>query len=392
METPVLNLDLLVEQTDDGFFGRVMDSPVGTAAAIFTPPFSPAELEDLARLVSAPAPAAGGSFDVLRARAEEMGTRLFDALFNGEVAQLLHRNMNYAYQQRSRLRIRLSTSETPTLMRLPWEYLRNPARDEFVALSGHAPLSRYLEVSHHVRPLPVELPLRMLVIIAGPPGFPFLDVQQEWLDLVDTIDVLGAERKLIVERMARPTLFELQRRLRTQPYHIVHFAGYTFYDRTAQEAFLILEDERGRARPVSARHISSTLHDHYSLRLVVLNARSAWQPVPLDPTLAIAHALIKRGLPAAVALPYPLADRAALAFAWDFYSRIADSAPVDVAMAEARRAMLADIAGVEWTAPILFMRVPDGRLFDPRATVTAAMPARRPTLDLLKSAREKDPK
>ena len=25
METPALNLDLLVEQTEDGFFGRIMD-------------------------------------------------------------------------------------------------------------------------------------------------------------------------------------------------------------------------------------------------------------------------------------------------------------------------------------------------------------------------------
>ncbi len=356
--------DLLIEKTEDGYFSRVMDSPAGTAAAVFHIPVAVGELEAFARAASSPYRPDSHQFETARRSARDLGTRLFDATFVGEVGALLHRCMDLAYQQASRMRVRLSLSEAPELVRLPWETLFNHLRDESMALSAHAPLARYIELSHVVRPLKVEQPLRMLVVIADPPGFPPVEVEREWLALLDTLDVLGKRRQLIVERIGRPTLFELQRRLREQPYHIVHFVGHALYNSQAAESYLVLEDEQGRGRPVSGAHLASMLRDHYSVRLVALHSCGAWQPLPREPFTHIAYNLVKRGMASTIAVPYELTDRAALAFSFELYSRLAAGEAVDVATAEARRTMLADSPGVEWCAPVLVNRVAEGQLFE----------------------------
>src|SRR5690606_23388800 len=103
---------------------------------------------------------------------------------------------------------------------------------------------------------------------------------------------------------------------------------------------IVLEDEQGRGRLVSGAHLGGILRDHFSLRLVTLNSTGAWQPLPREPYTHIAYSLVKRGLPMAIAVPYELTDRAALAFHFDLYQRIAEGEAVDVAVAEARRVML----------------------------------------------------
>lgn len=357
-------LNLFIEQNEDGIYSRVMDSPVGTAAAVFRSPVSTTEIEAFARAASSPYRPDTRQYEVARASARGIGERLFDATCAGAVGAVFHRCMDIAWQASTRLRIRLLLSETPEVMRLPWETLFNHMRDEFMSLSPHAPLSRYVELSHLIRPLRVQAPLRVLVVIAGPPGYPPVDTDREWISLVDTLDVLAARRELLVERLVHPSLFELQRRLRQQEYHVLHFVGHALYNSQAEESFLVLEDEQGRGRLVGGAHLGGILRDHFSLRLVVLNSTGAWQPLPREPFTHIAYSLVKRGLPMAIALPFELTDRAALAFHFDFYSRLAAGEAVDVAVAEARRAMLADVAGVEWCAPVLINRINDGRLFD----------------------------
>lgn len=361
---PDYAFDLFVEKNEDGMYSRVMDSPAGTAAAIFQIPVATVEIEAFARAASSPYRPDSRQFEAARESAREIGLRLFDGVFSGGVGQMFHRCMDMAYQQARRLRIRLALTDTPELTRLPWETLYNHLRDEYMALSSHAPLSRHVERSHVVRPLRVRPPLRVLAVIADPPGYPPVESEREWLALIDTLDVLGARGELIVERMARPTLFELQRRLRQQPYHILHFVGHSLYNSQEQESFLVLEDEQGRGRLVGGGHLGSILRDHHSLRLVTLHSCGAWQPIPREPFTHVAYSLVRRGLPAAVAMPYELTDRAALAFTFDLYNRMVGGEAIDVAVAEARRTMLSDAVGVEWCAPVLVSRVPEGVIFE----------------------------
>jgi hypothetical protein len=357
-------IDLFIEKNEDGMFTRVMDSPAGTAAAVFHYPLSTVEIEAFARAASSPYQPDPLQFESARRASQAMGTRLFDATFAGEVGAVFHRCMEMAYEQATRIRVRLRLTPVHELVRLPWETLYNHMRREYMALSPHAPLFRYVELSHAIRPLRVTAPLRMLVVIAGPPGYPPVEVDREWLALIDTLDILGARREMLVERVVHPTLFELQRRLRQQTYHILHFVGHSVFNTQAQEAFIVLEDEQRRGRLVSGAHLGSLLREHDSLRLVSLNSCGAWQPIPCDPFVHAAYSLVRAGLPATIAVPYELTDRSALAFCFDLYSRLATGEAADVATAEARRTMLSDVAGVEWSAPVLVSRVPDGVIFE----------------------------
>ncbi|MDQ3248373.1 MAG: CHAT domain-containing protein, partial [Chloroflexota bacterium] len=267
-----------------------------------------------------------------------------------------------AYQQRAQLRVRIQLATTPEFVHLPWEYLCDPVRAEFLALSVHSPMLRYMDLMHHILPLKVDGPLRMLVVIPAPAGYPAIELEREWHTLLDTLDHLALDGKLKLERLQKPTLFDLQRRLRQGEYHLLHFIGHTLYDPSAQDGLFVFEEETGRSRPVSGQHLGSLLRDHYALRLVVLQPCQRAQITMPNPYVAIAPSLVQRGLPAVVSLQFPI--NALAGFADPFYTAIANRQPVDVAVADARRSMASEQGGVAWAAPLLLMRTPDGRLFE----------------------------
>jgi hypothetical protein len=355
--------DLLLEHTEDGYRAEVQQSPAGEAWIPFSLPFEPREQHAFVQqLLSDP-----GKDERLRADqfllARRVGGRLFDAVIQGPLLPLWQESWRRAYAERATLHLRLRLGDTAELRALPWEYLYDATRDEFLALSVHTPLSRFHERAHQVAPFPVDLPLRVLVVMAGPEGYPPLAIGREWRDLVDTVDYLAADRQILFERLPRPTLLDLQRRLRQHQYHIVHFIGFSIYEPQTREAVLIFEDEMGRGRPVSGQHLGALLGDHYSLRLALVSSRNSARIPGIDPAAEVVEQIVRRGTPAAAFQPTKLLDSPSLAFVHDFYSALAKLGAVDVAMAEARRAVQLEEAGAGWGLPQLVSRVRDGKLF-----------------------------
>jgi hypothetical protein len=355
--------DLLLEHNEDGYRAGVLQSPAGEGAANFTLPFAPREQHAFVQqLLTDP-----GKDERMRADqfllARKVGGRLFDAIFQGPLLALWQESWRRAYAERATLHLRLRLGDTPALRALPWEYLYDGTRDEFLALSVHTPLTRFHERAHQVAPFPVDLPLRVLVVMSGPEGYPPLAIGREWRDLVDTVDYLAANRQLLFERLPRPTLLDLQRRLRQHQYHVVHFIGFSIYEPQTREGVLLFEDEMGRGRPVSGQHLGALLGDHYSLRLALISSRNSARIPGIDPAAEVAEQIVRRSTPAAAFQPTKLLDRPSLAFVHDFYSALAKLGSVDVAMAEARRAVQLEEAGAGWGLPQLVSRVRDGKLF-----------------------------
>lgn len=367
-----LYFNLSLEITDDGYRTRLLSSPAGRAAEPFRIPLSGPELQQFwaAARGEGAAPAA-----------RRLGEQLFAALFCGSVGAALRASLAIAYQERARLRVHLALADAPDLLHLPWEYLYDPVRSEHLSLSTHAPLARYAGLMHQLLPLKAPTPLRMLVVVANPATHSPLNVDREWLGLVDALDYLALERKLILERLQRPTLLELQRSLRQGEYHIFHFIGHSIFDVEAQEGMLVFEDEMRRGRLVSGRHLGMLLRDHFPMRLAVLQSCDGQQTLYNAPLTLAANTLVQRGLPAALSLPFALPEAFKLPFLGMFYDGVAARTPVDLAMVRARTAAQNGPHGGLWGAPLLFSRCADGVLFgDDAPPARPAGHAKEPSL------------
>jgi hypothetical protein len=94
----------------------------------------------------------------------------------------------------------------------------------------------------------------------------------------------------------------------------------------------------------------------------VLNAcEGARAPAdPTRPTFAgVATCLVDEGVPAVVAMQFPISDRAASAFGLGLHRALADGEDVARAVVAGRQAIRDDIPGtLQWITPALFLRQP----------------------------------
>ena len=96
----------------------------------------------------------------------------------------------------------------------------------------------------------------------------------------------------------------------------------------------------------------------------MLNACDTGRGSALDVFSSTAGALVRRGIPAVVAMQFAISDKAAIRFAETFYLNVAKRLPVDTSVMRARRAMRrAKKDTLEWGTPVLYLRAPDGRVF-----------------------------
>ncbi len=161
----------------------------------------------------------------------------------------------------------------------------------------------------------------------------------------------------------------LRLKLQEGDYHILHFVGHSGYVEDAEGAdgggVIYLEDEDHSQAPISDSQLVNLLGDQDSLRLVVLNSCEGARTSVRDPFAGIATSIVALGIPAVVAMQFEITDDAAIAFAEELYgSLIAREETIDVAVAEARKAVFTEVNETEWATPVLFLRNEDGRLFD----------------------------
>lgn len=360
-----LNFDLLVERAADRYVARVLACPAGQASADFYPPFSDLEHENFVLRMGRPLRAVRRRESPEMEMVKQFGGRLFDALFRGDVRACLRSSLDGVRREGKGLRIRLHLA-APELADLPWEYLYNSALNQFLSLSVGTPVVRYLELPLRIEPLAVSPPLRVLVMIASPQDCPTLDVEREWRVLKDAVRDLEGQGRVILERLpqGQASLATLQRQLRQEVYHVFHFIGHGGYDERAEDGVLLLEEKDGRHREVSGQRLGMLLHDERTLRLAILNACEGARSSRTDPFAGTAQSLVQQGIPAVIAMQFEITDEAAITLAQEFYGALADGYPVDAALAEARKALFAQGNEVEWGKPVLYLRAPDGRIFD----------------------------
>ena len=295
--------------------------------------------------------------------AQRFGGAVFKALFRDQVHTLYREARSNARSGSRGVRITLCLSEAPELIHVPWEYLYD--EPNFLAVSEFTPVVRYLDLPRAQLPEFVTPPLRVLGVISSPQNLVALDVDRERENLQHALSHLNTQGSVELTWLERPTLPALLDALRSQTFHAVHYVGHGAFDSTANRGALLFEDADGWSKDVSGDQLGLILNEFRSLRLVVLNMCEGARTSRTNPFAGVAGSLVHRDIPAVVAMQFEISDEAAIVFASAFYRRLAAGIPVDASLSGARLAMLAEHTDdVEWGTPVLFMRVPDGRLFD----------------------------
>ena len=363
-----LDFDLEITRLGPDRYRAGVRSPAGEAAIEFVQPFKEFELENFILKIGHTRKGTRRLNSPEWEAAEAFGKRLFEAVFQGNVRDLLTASLNQIDDETYRgLRIRLRLVNTPELNNWPWEYLYHPSLRQFVVLSTQTPLVRYLDLPRPPKSLTVTPPLRLLVMISDPKDYSRLNVAGEKDKIAKALNNLAGRGVLKVEWLETATLVELQNRLRKlDPVHIFHFIGHGGWDTEKDDGYLLLTDEHGDGRKVDANRLATILGDHKSLRLAVLNACEGARGSVTDPFAGTAVTLVNLGLPAVLAMQFEISDPAAIQMAQVFYESLADGLPVEGAVAEARKMIFADGNDVEWGTPVLYLRANDGKLFDLR--------------------------
>ncbi len=371
-----LDFDLRIESEDGAYQARVIDSPAGQASHVFTLPFSPVELENFVLKVGRTRRGVRRLDSPEMHAAREFGTSLYRAVFDADIHATFLRALDEADRQGLGLRVRLRLGDAAELVNVPWEYLYAPDLRRFVVLSNDTPIVRYLDLPLRTERLPVDPPLRVLVMISNPTDHARLEVEQEWRQLNEAVTDLHQRGLIELVRSPEATLSSLQSALRLDTYHVFHFIGHGGFDPNTEEGMLLLEDEAQRGQAVSGQHLGTILHDHDSLRLVVLNSCEGARAEAADPFAGAAQTLVEQGIPAVTAMQFEITDVASLTFSHEFYAAVADGYPIDAALAEARKAIFSGGNDTEWGTPVLYMRSPDGVIFD--VDTAAARPPEAP--------------
>ena len=375
------NFDLSLEAAGDGSFrARVAYCPAGEfSPVLFSLPFEGTELDYLMlRLDPGRSGIRRSGGDSQRQAGADLGGVLFDAVFRDDVMLAWSRSQDVTRTAGEGLRLRLRLTDAPQLAGLPWELLYDRRTNSYVAQSARTPLVRYLEVPHPPRPLTVGGALRILVVLSAPTNLPDLDVEAEWRRVQEATETKVRNGTVVVERLPAPTMAELSAWLEHEDVHILHFVGHGDYDERVQSGVVYFCDQYGRSVAVGPDLLGPFLHDHDPLRLVLLNACRSARVDDTDPFSGMAQGLVQQDVTAVVAMQFPISDRAAVAFTSTFYGAVSDGIPLDQAATEARKALLISHPG-EWATPVLFLRAPDGRVFDEITTVTPAVVGPAPT-------------
>jgi hypothetical protein len=355
----------------------VLESPAGQAHADFALPFSDLQVENFILRIGQPQRGRRRTESNALDAAREFGAALFQSVMRDEVGGAYRSSLLSAEQRGAGLRVRLRLSGAPDLVGVPWEFLFDSTAKRFVALSSESPIVRFLDVPGTTSPLKVTPPIKALVVISSPSDFEALDVEAEWSRLQEAVKAVQGRGLLSLERLEKPTLVELQRALR-RDYHILHFVGHGGFDEKGQDGLLVFEDEQGRGNEVSATYLSTILHDAETLRLAVLNACDGARSSRNDQFAGVAQSLLQQGVPAVVAMQFPITDDAALTFAREFYGAFAEGLSVEASLAEARKSIFAQQNDSEWATPVLYLRSLAGTIFEIDGSATAPAPIEEP--------------
>jgi hypothetical protein len=312
---------------------------------------------------------------------EVLGRHLYDLILKNDIGVAL----NEAFERLpagETLGVLISFgADAEKLAPLPWEFLYSPGtagKGFFLATETRLVLSRCLPEPPRKEIRVADKRLKLLFVIALPDDDEFASERSGLLNLLGALGEGGDALEII----SVPDLNEarLRESLRDNSIDIVHIVGVC-RDDTPNPTILIQHNGTATWRDAGSVVSALTGEPATCPQLVVLHLCERASPPTLDKPFSesferLAPMLVRAGIPAVLAMQYPMAREGAKRFLRQFYGELAKGEDIGRAVQRARSSMFDDEPGRRYFGtPVLYMQSVDGRLFGKATPVAAAKAA-----------------
>jgi CHAT domain-containing protein len=224
-------------------------------------------------------------------------------------------------------------------------------------------LSRYIDIPLQKRDLKAaSRPLKILLVISSPTDLTKLDVDKEESLIRDALATHIKAGQIAVDVLREATVPNIMNKLREKPYNAFHFIGHGGFEQ--DRGRIALMNDEGKARLLDDEGFANFFLGNRSLGLAVLNACESAEVSSHRVFAGIAPNLVRRGIPAVVAMQYSILDSSAKLFSDQFYRTVALGWPVDAAIQTTRNAISIEVGldMPDFAIPVLYMRAKDGAI------------------------------
>lgn len=288
------------------------------------------------------------------------GQRLYGFLFGDGTELQSFLKYNDAYAQSAHLTLALHSSAA-ILWRLPWEYIHDGS--DFLALHGKFQLSRRPYELGKLTRDPVQLPLRVLVIVSSPEDQAELNTEKELSAIQQALDEAQRQSLIQTEYLEDATLEAIGDALKSFNPHVLHYTGHGAYREDKEtpansRSFLALEKENGKMQAAGIAELRPHLQNAPDLRLAVLSGCQTAQTSGSNAFSGVATGMLAANIPAVVAMQFSILDSSGIHLARAFYTALALGDTLSAAMQATRIALwqFDEGPGYDWGIPALYLR------------------------------------
>ncbi|NEP62165.1 MAG: CHAT domain-containing protein [Symploca sp. SIO2G7] len=293
-----------------------------------------------------------------------LGHQLYNALFQGRLRDSWMMAQAIAQNQHKVLRLRLGLRGT-SLPRLPWEVLH--AVDRPLATGTDIVFSRYQLGLGLTTPFrkPASLanqPLKILMVISGPSDQESLELLQEANHLKEELQNRFSYDSPAIELtiLSQPGREQLTQALEQGQYQVFHYAGHSNLGDAGGNVYLV-SSKTGLTETLNGDDLAGLLVNN-GVQLAVFNScRGAYTAASNDPENPqernLAEALVKRGIPAVIAMAERIPDEVSLSLTRLLYRNLNQGYPIDLSLSRARQGLISAYGSNQlyWALPVLYL-------------------------------------
>ncbi len=296
-----------------------------------------------------------------------LGQQLHSGLFQGRLRDSWNCAQSIAQHRREVLQLRLGLKDR-RLPRLPWEVLH--ADDRPLATGTDVVFSRYHTGTSLLKPtriIPSSGLLRILMVIASPSDRDSLQLKREVFHLQQELQNRTANPlknnphapEIQLTILEQPDREQLTQALEQGHYQVLHYAGHSNLGSRGGELYLV-SSRTGLTETLSGDDLAGLLVNN-GIQMAVFNSCRGAYGDPSDigedsPERNLTEALVKRGIPAVLAMAESIPDDVALTLTRLFYRNLNQGYAVDLSLSRARAGLITAYGSHQlyWALPILY--------------------------------------